>query len=315
MVYWPTSYWNAWHGLIFGRERMKQENRHFAVSFLFASLLHSLLFMALLWFILIPKPQERIKQPPIVYFVAPPSKPSVEPEKPQALAETDNNAPPSSPPEGDSHQEQAETLAEPLSAPAPSTPLPEPALLPATQTVAMPDPAPRLRPSPVADSPLDKKKMDPAKVKRLSTEQSTPALDLNPSLGNLSRWDRLRRLQALSNAPKEETLNLSTRQVRYASYFARLKERVENGWSYPAEAKREKLAGDASLIFTIQRDGQLLEVRIVKSSGAKILDASAVLAVQNAAPFAPFPKDWTLERLHIRATFEYIRRGGLVWRD
>lgn len=314
MVSWLSSSWNEWHGLTFGRERMKQEYKHFAVSFVFASFLHALLFMGLLWLLLSPKPPERIKQLPIVYFVAPPSKPSVEPEKPQALAETNNSAPLSSPLNVDTNGEQPEMPTEPLRVlpPSSSIPIPEPTMVPMAQSMAMPEPTPRRRLLPLADSPSDQKRTE---VEAPSEEQSAPLLDFNPSMGNLSRWDRLRRLQALSNAPKEETLHLNTRQVRYASYFSRLKERVENGWDYPTEAKRNKLSGNVHLVFTIQRNGQLLEVRVLKSSGAKILDDSAVFAVQKAAPFAPFPKDWTLEKLHIRATFEYIRRGGLVWRD
>ena len=144
--------------------------------------------------------------------------------------------------------------------------------------------------------------------------EAQPApLTLMPSLETLSRWDRQRRYQSLSTHRTEETVSLNTRKVRYAAYFSRLKERVEHGWGYPAQARKEHLSGHASLVFTIHRNGHLLDVRVLRSSGAAILDASAVRAVKNAAPFAPFPKDWSLEKLHIRATFEYIRRGELMW--
>ena len=149
----------------------------------------------------------------------------------------------------------------------------------------------------------------------LKTPQTQEAsLDLMPSMENLSLWDRQRRYQSRFGAQSEETVSLNTRKVRYASYFSRLKQRVEQGWVYPSQAKKDKLFGNVSMVFTIRRDGHLLRVEVLRSSGATILDESAVRAVKNAAPFPPFPEDWSLERLHIRATFEYIRRK-LKWRD
>ena len=45
------------------------------------------------------------------------------------------------------------------------------------------------------------------------------------------------------------------------------------------------------MLVALLPDGTIKEVRILKSSGTKLLDDSAVRIVRLAAPFAPFPDD------------------------
>ena len=106
----------------------------------------------------------------------------------------------------------------------------------------------------------------------------------------------------------EATVSLNTHKVRYASYFSRIKHKIKQGWFYPAQARRNKLYGRVHLIFSIRRDGHLMRVNVVNSSGVQILDRAAMRAVKAAGSFGAFPKAWSLKLLHIRATFEYLRR-------
>ena len=108
---------------------------------------------------------------------------------------------------------------------------------------------------------------------------------------------------------REATVSINTRQVRYASYFVHVKNRMEQSWVYPAEAKREKLSGSLTIAFTIGADGHLLDVRMLHSSGHPVLDREALRALRSAAPFPPLPGDWKLDKLHTAVTFEYIRQG------
>lgn len=115
-------------------------------------------------------------------------------------------------------------------------------------------------------------------------------------------------LEAMADR-EEETVNLNTSKKHYAGYFSKVKERVEQKWNYPNQAKLKKLSGSIKLVFTIGKSGQLLAIKVVKSTGSKLLDTNAMDAVKDAGPFPPFPKDWKLKKLHIRAIFEYIHRG------
>lgn len=108
---------------------------------------------------------------------------------------------------------------------------------------------------------------------------------------------------------KEDTVDLSTTEFKYLSYFIKMKRQIESVWQYPKESQIRGEYGTLFLVFTIKSDGYLEGVQLINSSGYARLDNEAVRAINAAAPFAPFPKSWGgLERLNIRATFEYTGR-------
>lgn len=108
---------------------------------------------------------------------------------------------------------------------------------------------------------------------------------------------------------KEDTVDLSTTEFKYLSYFVKLKRQIEAVWQYPKESQYRGEYGTLFLVFTIKSDGYLEGVQLITSSGYARLDNEAVRALNAAAPFAPFPASWGgLERLNIRATFEYTGR-------
>ncbi|MEM7008351.1 MAG: energy transducer TonB [Thermodesulfobacteriota bacterium] len=108
---------------------------------------------------------------------------------------------------------------------------------------------------------------------------------------------------------KEETVDLSTTEFKYLSYFLKMKRQIESVWTYPKESQYRGEYGTLFLVFTIRSNGDLEGVQLIHSSGFARLDNEAVRAITAAAPFAPFPKSWGgLEKLNIRATFEYSGR-------
>jgi TonB family protein len=112
---------------------------------------------------------------------------------------------------------------------------------------------------------------------------------------------------------KEDTVDLNTVEFRYFSYFAKLKEKIEQVWNYPETSRLNGEQGSLFLIFTIRRDGSLEDVKLLNPSGYARLDDEAIRAIRVASPFSPFPKSWErLERLNIRAEFRYEIRYGWV---
>ena len=59
------------------------------------------------------------------------------------------------------------------------------------------------------------------------------------------------------------------------------------------------------LIFTLNKAGTLINIRLVQSSGFPILDEEALRAVKVAAPFDPFPPQMGEDPWNIRAFFHY----------
>ena len=109
----------------------------------------------------------------------------------------------------------------------------------------------------------------------------------------------------LEDFDDNEPVSLDTKEVKYASYFARIKHQIERVWIYPSAAAQKGISGDLSLTFRISKDGNLMGVRLVEQSGHEILDVAALKAVKEAAPFYPFPKNIQRDKLTILANFIY----------
>ncbi len=110
---------------------------------------------------------------------------------------------------------------------------------------------------------------------------------------------------AFEEGDDDEPVSLDTKEVKYASYFARIKHQIERVWIYPSDAAQRGISGDLTLNFRISKDGNLLGVRLMDRSGYEILDMAALKAVKQAAPFYPFPKTIQREKLSIQANFIY----------
>lgn len=107
----------------------------------------------------------------------------------------------------------------------------------------------------------------------------------------------------------ERTVSLETQSSEYAPYLGVLKRRIERHWRIPPYARAIGLTGKLVLVFSINREGDLTQVEISKSSGVSILDEAAVAAVKGAAPYTPFPPRFAIRRLNIIAGFDYVGRA------
>jgi TonB family protein len=109
-------------------------------------------------------------------------------------------------------------------------------------------------------------------------------------------------------SPSEEsqdTISLDTTDKRYVDYAKVIKERIMAQWKYPREAKDNLVEGRLLVLFSLGKEGNMTEIKITESSGHQILDREAARAISSAAPFPPFPERVTVNRLNIKASFDY----------
>ncbi len=104
---------------------------------------------------------------------------------------------------------------------------------------------------------------------------------------------------------REAAVSIATKDYRYASYMAHIKRQVESVWIYPEEAIEKSESGVLFLFFVINRNGSLKNIKLINSSGHKILDAAAINALKDAAPFPTLPKRLNIDRLKVYASFQY----------
>jgi len=194
-----------------------------------------------------------------------------------------------------------------------------------TQPKAVPKTAKEKRPSLIAKRSEQAAEYQPAKVppsvkspskpkaKQPKLRQHVPLANLMPSAMALSQlsqdFERERRMkQKLS---READIPINTRQAKYAPYARSLVRALEDQWR-PGHARYEEYADSArrSLIkLTIDHDGSLAGIEILRPSPIPEINKSAIKAIKAAAPFKILPSSWGLDRVSFYLTFEVVENG------
>ncbi len=197
-------------------------------------------------------------------------------------------------------QEAAKAI--PQSPPKPGRKPPE---IPEPKRVAkLPKPA-EPTPTPPPQEPTPQAR--PAVESPLAPEQRTlPRLGRVPLLSgeDLEKYAQVR--SSDQHSASGGPVSLDTKELKYLSYFAHIKRRIERVWTYPQDAIANSLQGQLHLKFVLRSDGQVKTVELLRSSGYKVLDKEAWDAVANAGPFGPFPPTIPDDELHITARFTYV---------
>jgi protein TonB len=101
-------------------------------------------------------------------------------------------------------------------------------------------------------------------------------------------------------------IDLNTQEYRYVGYFTTLRKSIELVWNYPLSAVRKGLQGTVNLEFTIHENGDVTQIKVLKTSGFQILDKAIVDAIKLASPFAPLPVGFGRKKLVITGAFNYV---------
>jgi len=151
-------------------------------------------------------------------------------------------------------------------------------------------------------------------VQPLPDKQDLSKLD-SKSLGNavasLQAQLDLQR-QEYAKRPKRYTISsASTKENRDAAYLDSWRKRIESigNANYPDEATKNGIYGTLRLMVSINPDGTINDIRILRSSGERVLDAAAIRIVQLSAPFAPLPPEMhkDIDILEIIRTWQFQR--------
>jgi TonB family protein len=98
--------------------------------------------------------------------------------------------------------------------------------------------------------------------------------------------------------------SLNSKDPNLIPYISQIKKRVLGFWRYPLEAE-PGLRGTVQLAFTVERDGSVSRIELLKSSGSPLLDNGAMRALSRASPFGPLPQEIKVVNLSIAGTFNY----------
>lgn len=87
----------------------------------------------------------------------------------------------------------------------------------------------------------------------------------------------------------------------FGPYMKELQRRIKMNWDPPKGNESKRVV----LLFSIARDGRLLNVSVHRSSGLPAADKAAIDAVKLTAPFRPLPPEYKRNSVDIQFTFDY----------
>ena len=138
-------------------------------------------------------------------------------------------------------------------------------------------------------------------------ERSMEMVNLNEQLNES--------MQAYAQRPRHIYVSARTQEYKYANYMSEWVKKVERvgNLNYPDEARRAGLSGKLIMDVTMNADGTVLNISIMRPSGHKVIDEAATRIVNLAAPFPPFPEEILKDAdiMHITRTWEFSTTNRL----
>ena len=169
---------------------------------------------------------------------------------------------------------------------------PVPPLAPLAQP---PKPVPPQRPTPLRPAA------------RRAQQPSVPAMSTVPrSAATIPRAvagpSRVELLAASSASPAPATA--ASPAAVSGAWRGALAAWVQSRKRYPDEARRQGAEGQVAVRFTVGRDGQVLDVQVVRGSGSDLLDQAA-LSMFRAGRAPPFPTDMAQPQVTTTVSIRY----------
>lgn len=149
--------------------------------------------------------------------------------------------------------------------------------------------------NPVADAHRDAREQRDAELARLAAEVHLQS-------------------EQYAKRPNRKFVSASTREYVYANYLRAWVDRAERvgNLNYPDEARRRRLSGQVVISVGVRRDGSVESVRVLRSSGVPLLDATAMRVVRLAEPFPPLPQaNDGVDILQVTRTWVFLPGGQL----
>lgn len=144
-------------------------------------------------------------------------------------------------------------------------------------------------------------------------EQSRNNTNNIPNQNNINLFDKevIDRIANTKPAKKqgEDTASYNEFEEKYASYFAKFRRRVYQLWQYPKESIAMGESGVVKLSFSILRDGSIVNIKMLESSGYSALDREVMRVLKNMGKI-PLPESYELNQLNVEEAYFIYSLGS-----
>jgi protein TonB len=89
------------------------------------------------------------------------------------------------------------------------------------------------------------------------------------------------------------------------AYAAKIRAKLNRFKKYPPAAVAGRIGGVVTMNFTVNRQGEVISSRMVKSSGQPILDQEAIALVKRCSPFPPMPNELPQSTLNLTVPINF----------
>ncbi len=204
-----------------------------------------------------------------------------------------------------------ETIEEVVEVPVETEPEPEPTPEPVQQPIPEPKPKPEPEPRP-APKPVPTEQPQP-EPKKVAPTPSPEVVDTTADIQGQSEQVTDTPAEQSSTAGantqgQEQIVDTGGDPAAEANYYAQLSRYLAQHKRYPMAARRQRREGIAEVEFTINRQGQVLNARIVRSSGHAMLDQEVLEMLTRAAPMPSFPSSINQNQLVITLPVSFSLR-------
>ena len=160
------------------------------------------------------------------------------------------------------------------------------------------------RETPVAPGSSVSSLLKPTSASSQQSQQPQQA-QLYPSANRMAGLEASYRRKFEDEIAEGETRFLNSDDILFGSFLRRFETAVYGVWRYPQEAAMKGIEGITPVRITFNRRGEITGVRLLESSGAKVLDDEVFRSLKLIGPVGGFPKGYDKEEFHLIAFFQY----------
>ncbi|TCK02674.1 energy transducer TonB [Marinobacterium mangrovicola] len=209
--------------------------------------------------------------------------------------------------------EPAEEVVEPEPEPEPVEPPPEPE--------PEPEPEPVVEEAPPPPPPKQEAVVEVKKEPKPEPPKPKPEPEPEPEPVEPPKEPVKKQAEASTNAAKvadekseaqsKQSTGSANAQTQGGSpaarqtWFSQVAAHLARHKRYPSSARRRGQEGVAKLSFVVDRNGQVLEFKLVGSSGYRSLDEAVIRMLKQAEPLPKFPAEMTQDSLSITVPVQF----------
>ena len=128
---------------------------------------------------------------------------------------------------------------------------------------------------------------------------------LFPGAGKMAMLEENYRRSFDNEIAEGDTRFLNTDDILFGSFLRRFENAVYGVWRYPHEAAVKGIEGVTPVRISFNREGKIVRVKLLESSGAKILDDEVIRTLNLIGPMGSFPRGYGKDEFHLIAFFRY----------